>query len=87
MKITAQLLRDANACEEQVAIFATQWPDGDEVTLANCRKAAKLGLDFDWAARHLLSAPAWVAYKEATAPALAACEKARAPLKADHSAR
>ena len=55
MKITARLLRSKGACPDQVAIFVKEWPEGAEVTLPNCLRAAELGLDFDWAADNLLS--------------------------------
>ena len=76
MNITARLLRSKDACEDQVHIFATQWPNGGVVTLANCRQAMKLGLDLDWAAAHLLSTAASEAYVEAKVRGWNAREKA-----------
>ena len=78
MNITARLLRSKDACEDQVHIFAKQWPNGAAVTLANCRRAMKLGLDLDWAAAHLLSTAASEAYVEAKVRGWNAREKAMA---------
>ena len=60
-------------------IAVQEWLDGGDVTLANCRRAATLGIDLDCAANHLLSAPARKAYNEAMAPARKAYEEAMAP--------
>ena len=81
MLITTQMLRDKNACESQVEIFAKQWPEGAEVTRENCLVALALGLDVRWAGRLLVflartaynkaeaEAEAWKVYNEVVAPA------------------
>ena len=76
--ITAQLLNSKGACREQVEIFIKAWPQGGPVTIENCLSAIRLGLDLDWSARKLLSAPAWTAYEEATATAWTAYLEAKA---------
>ncbi len=53
MKITAKWLIERNACADQVAIVRREWPNGGEVTRGNLRRAADLGLDIDWLARHV----------------------------------
>src|SRR3990167_1578140 len=45
-KITLKML--SGACDEQKAIFASEWPKGAEATLGNVRRAQELGLDLDW---------------------------------------
>jgi len=49
MKITKQMLIDADACDDQVALFEKTFPDGatwpDDV-----EKAGRAGLDVGWAA-------------------------------------
>ena len=77
--ITVKMLREAEACEDQVELFAQAFGTSARVTLKNCRKASDAGLDLDWAAGGLLSAPALKAYEEVMAPALKAYEEVRAP--------
>ena len=67
--ITARLLRARGACAEQVQVFREMFPQGTPVTLADCRKAVKAGLDFNWAANYLLTSDAWKVYQEAAAAA------------------
>ncbi len=74
MKITEALLREHEACEDQVALFVAAFPGGVQFPVAEPEKVAKTailaGLDTDWAAGRLLPAPAWAAYREALALAL-----------------
>ena len=65
MKITCELLREKGGSCEQVERFAGEWPDGVEVTYANCLRAAELGLDLNWAVKHLLSAAQRKVYNKA----------------------
>jgi hypothetical protein len=78
MKITVESLLATNACDSEVNRFAAEWPNGAEVTLANCQRATVLQFDFDWAAGHLLSVQAREAYDAAMAPARAAFRAAMA---------
>src|SRR5487761_2795266 len=88
MRITSEMLTEADACDNQAAIFAAEWPDGCEVTPEVAQRAVALGLDLNWAAEHLLPktalaayeaarATAWATYLAAPAPALAAYDAAR----------
>lgn len=54
MRVTPKMLRQRSACEKQVREFEGQWPEGCHVTLENCMKASKMGLDLSWAACNLL---------------------------------
>ena len=72
MLITVEMLKAKDACENQVRIFAKEWPEGVRVTKQALERAVELGLDIDWAAQNLLPAPAWAAYAQAIAPAWAA---------------
>jgi len=54
MKITKRMLQAKGACPNQVAVFAKEGPRGATVTLKNCERAAKLGLDVHWVSNHLL---------------------------------
>ena len=69
-RITAAMLVEKGACHEQVVRFRAEWPDGAAVTIRNARKAVALGLDLDWLANEMLTAPAREAYEKAKAPAL-----------------
>ena len=76
--ITQKFLRSKGACREQLDILFAEFPNGGEVTLENCLRAAVLSIDFNWAANRLLSAPAEKAYREARAPAWKAYQEATA---------
>ena len=94
MLITIKHLKEA--CKGQVDVFAKEWPEGAKPTLANCQRAAELGLDLDWFAKTFLSppaletynkarAPAWESYNKATAPALETYNKATASAWETHN--
>jgi hypothetical protein len=74
MRITPSQLARLGACADQLGIFRAEWPDGAEVTLANCLRAADL--DFGGAARHLLSRSARAEYDKVRAAAQAEYDKA-----------
>ena len=79
MKITREYLVSLGASCEQLDAFSAEWPDGAEITLENCLRAAELGLDLDWLAEKMFPARAWEAYRQATAPAREAYRQATAP--------
>ncbi len=70
--ITRAWLEDGDACDDQVATFSAEWPDGVEITREALLRAAELELDLSWFADHVLSKPARQAYRVAIAPALQA---------------
>jgi len=78
MKITIEQLEKLNACEGQVKTFKKLFGKSATVTKANCLKACKAGLDFNWASR-LLSPKAREVYEEAIAPVWKVYEEAIAP--------
>ena len=78
MKITIEQLKKLDACSEQVVKFKRLFGKSATVTKANCLKACKAGLDFNWASR-LLSPKALKVYQEATAQALKVYQEAKAP--------
>ena len=80
MYLTADMLKEKNACHRQVAVFEKEWPDGVKITKKAILRAVELELDIDWFVDNFLPPPireayqkaidlAWKAYKEATAPA------------------
>ena len=90
MKITLVQLRKKRACASQLAKFESLFGDSVVVTRELCIRHAA-DFDFDWAAEHLLSAPAWAEYRRARAPALVEYRRARAPAffdaaRGDHDA-
>lgn len=44
-RITAEWLREKEACEDQVEKFEQLWPNGADLTLSNLLIAAEAGLD------------------------------------------
>lgn len=61
--ITAQELRDMGACEHTVSKLEAEWPEGAEITLPTCIRAAELRADFYWLASRLLHGQFWHCYK------------------------
>ena len=55
MKITVDLLKSLNACEDQITLFNETFPNGTKITEIACLKAASVGIDFNWAAMNLLN--------------------------------
>jgi len=59
MHVTSEMLREKDACEDQVLIFEREWSDGIDVTLDSLMRAIDLGLDLYWFAKNFLPAPAF----------------------------
>ena len=79
MILTVEMLRAKNACASGVEAFQrAAGGDSVEISEAWCREhAAERGLDWDWAAGNLLSAPASAEYERVKAAALD--ERVKAP--------
>ncbi len=74
--ITAKMLIDKRACEEDIEVFERHWPDGCDFTLRNCQIAfEELGLSVNWAAANLLSQQASDEYKKLSEDMYKACAK------------
>ena len=78
MKITTTLLRRKRACQNQIELFISYFPEGVVITESICLAHAT-EFDWDWAARKLLRPPARKASDVAMAPARKACIEAMAP--------
>ena len=76
MIVTAKLLTEVNACEDQVATFAQEWPGGMKVNRENLFRAVELDLDIGWGADEFLRGEALKAYNKATAEATKAYHEA-----------
>jgi hypothetical protein len=96
-KITPALLRKYRACDEQVAIFETEWPDGTEVTPATVARAIELGLNLEWGVRllpprvraeyHAKVFPIRAQYAARVAPIWAEYHAKVFPIRAQYAAR
>ena len=83
MRITAKILHAKHACADQVKLFQERFPDGVDVTEANCIAVADL-FDWSWASARLLSVPAYAEYDRVCAPAYAAYDRVCAPARAEY---
>ena len=97
-KITLQQLKDLDACQDQVDLFADTF--GDEVIIKSEKHARKLAdkypeFDYGWIAVNMLSeaaraeykevrGPAWAEYQEVLDAAFAEYEKALEAALAEH---
>jgi hypothetical protein len=68
MRITVEQLCEANACSEQVEVFAKEWPDGIEVTQDSVDRAVELDLDIGWLAVTILPTGIWTLYQARSMP-------------------
>ena len=100
VSITLQTILDFHPCDPTAVKKFFGNHQSLKITLANCKRAAKAGLDLNWLAKKWFKAPAykaWLeaiapfaykAYQEATAPAYNAYREATAPAyKAWHEAK
>ncbi len=62
-KITVEMLREMDACKDQVEVFERIFPDGASVTMKSLKKARDARLDIAWL-ECLLSDPALEKYKK-----------------------
>jgi len=77
MKLSVERLRQLRACPEQVAVFVELFSSEIDVTEELAVEHLDT-FDWNWAAEHLLTAPAWAEYERVTAPAWAEYERVRA---------
>ena len=82
-RITVEMLKQIDACEDQVELFEQVFPKGAPVSMRSLAKAQKAGLDVFFAER-LLTGPAWAEYEKVTGPALAEYEKVGGPAWAEY---
>ena len=81
--LTLATLIDKGACSSQVDLFRSRFGESVEVTAELCASVAAV-FDWDWAARNLLSPPAWAEYERVRAPAWAEDERVTAPASAEY---
>ena len=79
MYLTADMLKEKDACNYQVTVFEKEWPDGAEITVEAILRAVELELDLDWFTRQFLPAPVRKAYNEAMTSAQRAYDEVIAP--------
>ena len=83
MKITARILKSKGACTDQVALFASLFPKGVQVTEALCLEHADK-FNWSWAAQKLLPASARAEYERIVASARAEYARTEAPAWAEY---
>jgi len=86
MFVTVELLKSHDACQDQVDLFATTFPDGVCVTEAVCLAVADK-FDFAWAAENLLPPEARAEYRAKHAPIRAEYKAKSAPIWAEYQAK
>jgi len=79
MYLTADMLKEKDACNYQVTVFEKEWPDGAEITVEAILRAVELELDLDWFTRQFLPAPVRKVYNEAMTSAQRAYDEVIAP--------
>jgi hypothetical protein len=82
--ISVAKLRKLGACSKQVDKFQSIFGNGPvKVTVELCVAHAQ-NFNWDWAAKNLLTAPAWAEYLRVTAPALTEFERAIVAAQAEY---
>jgi cell division septum initiation protein DivIVA len=92
--LTLATLKKKDACTDQLALFRKMFGESVEITEALCAEHAGM-FSWNWAANHLLTAPAlaeyervkaqaWAEYERVTAPALAEYQRVTAPALAEY---
>lgn len=84
MIVTTKQLLAARACQREVRRLRRRYGKAVDVTEAWCVAHASDGLDWDWAAEHLLPPEAWEDYHRARAPAWEDYHRATAPAWEDY---
>ena len=82
-RITVELLRKHNACENQVKTFTRLFPKGAPISVRSLNKAIKTGLDMLWL-ECLLTGQTRVEYDKVRGPARAKYEKIKGPAWAEY---
>ena len=67
--LTAEMLRSKFACEKQVMIFESEWPNGMPLDESVVPRIVDLKLSIDWFAGRFLKPAALDEYNRVTAPA------------------
>ena len=79
VSITLQTILDFHPCNPTAVKKFFGNHQSLKITLANCKRAAKAGLDLNWLAKKWFKAPAYKAWQEAKATADKAYHEATAP--------
>lgn len=84
MRITKEWLAGRRACQEEIDLFVSEWPDGVEVSEAALLRALNLGLGLDWFVENALPKPLLAEYGRQEAALLAEYERQAAALWAEY---
>jgi hypothetical protein len=69
--IPLALLRKKRACQEQLSLVESEWPQGIPLTQETAERFLKLELDIEWVANNLLTEQEQVEYERIAQPASA----------------
>ena len=67
--LTAEMLRSKTACEKQVMIFESEWPNGMPLDESVAPRIVDLKLSVNWFAENFLKPAAWDEYNRVEAAA------------------
>jgi hypothetical protein len=81
--LTLKTLIDKGACDAQVELFRAKFGESVRVTQRLCVSVVD-AFDWNWAARHLLSAPALAEYRRVKAAAWAEYRRVKAAAPAEY---
>src|SRR3990167_9070023 len=81
--LTLLQLQGQGACSEYLEKFRAAYGDQVEITVVLCIQQAAQW-DWDWAAIHLLTAPAVAEYQRVTAPSVAEYQRVTVPAVAEY---
>ena len=81
--LTAEMLRSKTACEKQVMIFESEWPNGMPLDESVVPRIVDLKLSIDWFATRFLKPAAWDEYNLVIAPAWDKYERVTAPARSE----
>ena len=68
MLVTSKLLRKRGACDEEVALFDQEWPEGVTTSEAGLLRASEIGLDLTRFVQKFLKAPFRKEFNRQVAP-------------------
>ena len=87
MIINSDWLKSKDACQGNIDIFSTEWPEGCEVNHQNLERAFALGLDIKWLLRVLLAVNGRSKYNEMFLPIQAEHRKKRVQQDAEYESK
>lgn len=84
MIINLDWLKSKDACQGNIDIFCTEWPDGCEANRQNLERAIVLELDMTWFATNVLPEDKFAEYRKKTDLLFTEYNEKRAPFYAEY---